>query len=99
MQPKKIVWDRLAYHELEGIYEYIKQDSLKNADKVKQEILAIIDKLPDNPERHPPDKLKKKNKGDHRAFNKYSYRISYQIKKEIIVILRVRHAKREPLDY
>lgn len=71
---------------LQQAYEYIKEDSLTNAGKVKEGILKIIESLPDHPEKHPPDKYKEVNKGNYRAFEKYSYRIAYKITEKEIKI-------------
>ena len=94
-----LVWDKPAYASLQRAYDYIRKDSLANADKVREQILTITDSLPDHPEKHPPDKLKKNNKGNYRAFEKYSYRIAYKITEKEIIILRVRHVKQEPKKY
>jgi len=58
-----VVWNKLAESSLKKIYQRIKKDSLKNADKVRGEILAATRKLSDYPEIHPPDKFKKSNPG------------------------------------
>lgn len=47
----------------------------------------------------PPDKFKKNNPGNYRAFEKYSYRIAYKHTATEIRILRVRHVKQEPKEY
>ena len=48
---------------------------------------------------YPLDKYRKNNDGSIRAFEKYSYRVAYQITKTEIRILRIRHTGREPLSY
>jgi plasmid stabilization system protein ParE len=55
MVKKKIVWDKLARASLKEVYDYIKRDSLLQAEKVKQEIIAASKRLADYPEMHPPD--------------------------------------------
>lgn len=37
---------------------FIKQFSLRNAEKVRAEIIATTDELSKNPEKYPPDKYK-----------------------------------------
>lgn len=61
--------------------------------------MKIVDSLPGHPEKYPPDKFKKSNPGNYRAFEKYSYRIAYKHTSEEIRILRVRHVKQEPKEY
>ena len=92
-------WDKPAYASLQRIYEYIRQDSPVNADKVRKEILKITSGLADRPERYPPDKFKKNNPGNYRAFEKYSYRVAYRYTEKEIKILSVRHVKQEPKEY
>ena len=95
----KVVWRKGAYSHLEKQYNHIKKDSLKSAKKVKNTILSIAENLKDNPEIYPLDKYRKNNKGDIRAFEKYSLRVAYQITEKQIRIIRVRHTSREPLEY
>lgn len=97
--PLSVLWDKEAYASLQRIYLYIKQDSLLNAEKVKNGILKITKSLSENPAKYPPDKFKNKNLGDYRAFEKYSYRLAYRHTKKEIKILRIRHVKQEPLEY
>ena len=94
-----VVWDKPAYTSLQIAYDYIKEDSLVNAERVREEILKITKNLPDHPEKYPPDKFKKANTGNYRAFEKYSYRVAYKITEQKIIILRVRHVKQEPKEY
>lgn len=99
MVRRKIVWDDMARIALREAYNYIKQDSLQQAEKVKTEILGLIRKLADNPEIYPPDKYRKDKDKHFRAFEKYNYRISYFIAEETIRVLRFRHVKQQPEEY
>ena len=96
---RKIVWDKEAILQMEEVYEYLKERSLQSANKVRKSIKKTIQQLPKHPEIYPLDRLKKDDKNEHRAFEKYSYRITYRVKEKEIRILRVRHTSREPLDY
>jgi len=97
----KVTWDEPARIQLKRIYEYIRKDSLQNAQKVKSEIIKIANSLSENPERFPLDKNKDDNDGTFRVFTKYKYRVAYTILQDqnAIVILRVRSEKQEPLQY
>lgn len=77
----------------------LKKKSPKAALKVKNDILKTAGNLSKNPEIHSPDRFKKENDGSFRAFEKYRYRVSYQVKDTQVLILRVRHTKREPLEH
>lgn len=94
-----VVWNKIAEASLKNEYERIKEDSLKNAEKVRDEILAETRKLCEHPEMYPPDKFKHQNPGNYRAFEKHSYRIAYRHTKKEVRILRVRHVKQEPKPY
>lgn len=94
-----VAWSKRAIAELLKAYEYIYQDSPKNAAKVRDEIIDLTIELSKHPEAYPPDKYKKNNDGNWRAFEKYRYRISYRIMKKEIRIVRMRHTSRSPLYY
>jgi plasmid stabilization system protein ParE len=94
-----VVWDKPASASLQIAYDYIKEDSPVNAERVREAILKITKGLSDHPEKYPPDKFKEANVGNYRAFEKYSYRVAYKITEQEIIILRVRHVKQEPKGY
>ncbi|MBW8050009.1 MAG: type II toxin-antitoxin system RelE/ParE family toxin [Cytophagales bacterium] len=95
----KINWAPSAENSLQKAYEYISERSRANAEKVKTAISDMIDKLPENPERHSLDKYKKNNPGNYRSFEKYNYRVTYKYTEKEIRIIRIRHTKQEPLEY
>ena len=94
-----VVWSKQARIELRKAYDYILQDSPQSAAKVRDEIIDMTIALLNHPEKHPPDKYKKVNDGNWRAFEKYHYRISYRIMSNEIRIVRLRHTSRSPLPY
>lgn len=73
-----VAWNNRASVYFRKAYERIKEESYTNAEKVKEGIFKVIDSLPDNPEKYPPEKFKKNNPGNYRAFEKYSYRVAYK---------------------
>lgn len=95
----EVVWSKRAYNALEKTYQYIKQDSPANAEKVRQEILQATANLASHPERYPLDKFKHENNGEYRAFELHSLRVAYRFTKDKIKIIRVRHVKQEPKQY
>ncbi|GGE40437.1 type II toxin-antitoxin system RelE/ParE family toxin [Psychroflexus planctonicus] len=96
---RKVVWRKIALQQLHKQYEHIKKDSLQAAQKVRDDIFEMTDSLSTNPEIYPLDQYRKNNKGDIRAFEKYSLRVAYQITNVEVRILRVRHTSRLPLLY
>ncbi len=97
--PLPIIWDRHAKNQLKKAYYKILEDSYQGAVTVRDGILNAIDEIPSQPYKYPVDRFKKNNNGKYRAFELYSYRIVYKITNDNIQILRIRHAKREPLKY
>ncbi len=95
----KIIWRKGALSHLNKHYNHIKKDSLLSAEKVRDTIFDITESLAKNPEIYPLDKYRKNNKGDIRAFEKYSLRVAYQVTETEIRIIRVRHTSRTPLEY
>jgi plasmid stabilization system protein ParE len=61
---RKIAWSKQAISQFNNAITYITNDSVQNAEKVRNEILAEINSLPGNPEIHSPDKFKVNNNGN-----------------------------------
>jgi plasmid stabilization system protein ParE len=95
----EIKWNKRALKQFDQAIEYIEEDSPKNADKVKKDILSRVSKLADHPQSHHSDKYKIHNDGSFRAFEIHHYRISYRYIRKEIRIIRVRHTKMNPLEY
>ena len=96
---RKIIWDKLAQKQLKEIYDYVKKESVSGARKVKSEIYSTIELLPSKPYQFAEDPLKINNDSSYRVFYIYSYRISYRITDNAILIFRIRHTSREPDAY
>ena len=94
-----IVWTKRSQQHMREAYDYICEDSPKNALKVIEDIIAAIGKTTVNPEIYAIDKCKSTNDGSYRAFEIHKYRITYRITANTIRILRVRHTSREPKLY
>jgi len=93
-----ISWDTQARTSFKKQIKRIAKDSIQSAEKVRIDLLELIDQIPDNPEKFPPDRFKNNNDGNFRAFEKHNIRVAYFIT-DSIRILRVRHVKQEPLNY
>jgi len=96
---QKVRWDRIATKNFESAIEYIRRDSVKNANKVKSAILLLLEDIGLHPEKYPLDKYKYNNDGTYRAFEKHHYRIVYRILQTEIKIITIRHTKMEPQEY
>jgi plasmid stabilization system protein ParE len=63
MANRKITWSKSALKQFEAAINYIAEDSIQNAEKVRKEILEKIERLISYPETHSPDKYKTNNDG------------------------------------
>lgn len=95
----QLVWSNIAWKQLIEALEAISSDSLQGAIIVEEAIFDALEKIPIHPEMYPQDALKVNNDGSYRAFLVFHYRITYKVEPGTIVVLRVRHTSREPLDY
>jgi plasmid stabilization system protein ParE len=96
---RRTVIDLEAKQSLREAFEYICTQSLQNAEKVRFEILQSIKALSGNPEMHPPDKYRTEQDKSFRAYELYSYRITYHVSAAEIRVLRIRHTKMNPVTY
>ncbi len=98
---KAIIWTHQAESELnEAFLDLLEQSqSLKITTKIFSEIYESVSILETSPEIFKLDSLKQNNQGNIRAFEKHTYRISYLIEEENIYIIRVRYARKEPLEF
>ena len=94
-----IVWSATALREAGRVLEFIRQDSVSNADKVYNKIINRLETVAISPESCPPDKYKVFNDGSYRAFLVYRYRVSYRIMVDGIIVLRIRHSSMKPKFY
>jgi plasmid stabilization system protein ParE len=95
---KEIIWSKTAQNQLKDIYFYLLEESKsKNiSNTVIDTIYNSVSILKTNWEIYELDEMKSLNDGNYRAFEIYSYRISYKITPTSIHILRIRHTRRNP---
>lgn len=98
---KTIIWTHQAYAELnEAFLKLLEQsESIEITTKVITEVYESTSILATNPEIYKLDTLKENNKGNIRAYEKHTYRISYLVEEKAVYIIRVRYARKEPLEY
>ena len=99
MGKRKVTWGKLAAREFNAAIKYIRKDSEQNADNVKKIILTKINSLADNRVVHRKDPYKKNNDGKFLYFEILRYRIVYYAAPDEVIIIRIRHTKREPKKY
>jgi plasmid stabilization system protein ParE len=83
--------DAIRFIEENEFYTYALQ--------LENDIFSVIRTLPQNPQKYPLDKYRRKNDGTYRAFEVDQYRVSYRNKDTEIRIVRVRHTSRRMIKY
>lgn len=96
---RTIRWTTTAIRQFNAAIEYIRRDSVQNAEKVRLLILAKVDPLRKGRQVHRQDPYKKNNDGSFLYFEIVHYRIVYHVTESEIVIVRLRHTSREPISY
>ena len=81
-----IRWDRLAKKHLDAIYEYIAEDSVPAARKVKKELVRIAHSLNDFPEKFSIEEYLKDEPENYRSVSKWNYKIIYEVAEDCIII-------------
>lgn len=95
---KEIIWSKSAKKQLQEIYSHILKKSKSNitSNKLIDSIYNSVTILRLHSEIYEVDEMKVLNDGNYRAYEIYSYRISYKITANSIEILRIRHTSRNP---
>ena len=96
MNKRRVIWSHQAKLSLKAHYEYIKQDSVSAARRVKAEIINASKELASYSEKYQLDEFYPNNPGNIRRFFRWSYRIIYQVNEREIAILNVVHSSQEP---
>lgn len=98
---KEIIWTQTSQKQLEDIYFYLLEEtkSIEIADKVIGSLVASVEILKNNWGIYEMDEMRIPIDENYRAFEKFSYRVSYKIDSENIYIIRVRHTSRNPKLY
>jgi len=92
-----IRWDKLAKDNLDAIYDYIAEDSVLAARKVKKELVNMVRNLNDFPEKFSIEENLVNVPGNYRSVSKWSYKLIYEVTDECIIIADVFHTSQHPL--
>ncbi len=99
MPKRKIHWTKKAAQQFNEAINYIRLDSDKRADKVKNTLLEKITKLSDDSIVHRIDPYKLNNDGRYLYFEVLKYRIVYYAGQKEVFIIRIRHTSMNPKRY
>ena len=89
---QRVIWSLEAAEDLEAIAEYIERDSPHYAVAVVEKITTLARSLPAYPRMG--RKVPEFDRDDLRERFVYSYRVIYQIREEVIVVVNVIHGRR-----
>jgi addiction module RelE/StbE family toxin len=89
----KIVFTKTAVRQIQAIVEYIAEESPQGARRVRARLQAITSLLVEQPRLGQPTDLE----GVRRMLvSPYPYLIFYRVAGDAVIIMRVRHAARNP---
>jgi addiction module RelE/StbE family toxin len=89
----KLVFTRQAIRQLNTIIDYIAQESPQGARRVRDRLHAITSLLVEQPRMGQPTDLE----GVRRILvSPYPYLIFYRVTEDALIIMRIRHAARNP---
>lgn len=91
-----IRWDRLAKENLDQIFDFIAEDSMTAARKVKKELIKLAHSLNDFPGKFSAEPYLEDEPENYRSVSKWSYKIIYEVTEEHIIIIDVFHTSQHP---
>lgn len=94
-----VIWSPDAKSDLKEILNWYRNKSKTAKSLVKLAIFDTISKLRIQPYIFETDKFKIPSQDSYRAFTIYHTRITFEIVKNEIHILRLRHTSQDPLKY
>ncbi len=94
-----IEWDINERELFKGLIKDIKKRSENLALTIKERVKENLDHIKQNPHIFEADSLKADNDGSYRKFTAIHIRVVYKIDSDRIIIVRVRHASSEPIEY
>ncbi len=96
MPGNNVRWYVSARKQFLSALEYIRTDSVQNAEKFYDKLFLKLEIVSKNPVSCAPEKFKVANDGSYRVFTLYKYRVSYRVKGDEIRIVRFRHSSMKP---
>ena len=95
----QIIWEDEALDYLKDQLDFISKKSAQAPAIIKNGILDKLKTIRTNPLICEADKFKLDNLGSYRSFVVYSYRISFKISDQELLIVRIRHTSQDPKTY
>ena len=90
----KVVWEDRALADLRNAISFIALQSPQNAEMVLEELLKLSETLSNMPFKFPKEPYY--NKNNIRFVSKWSFKMIYQVEKEMIIVLRIFNSHQDP---
>lgn len=90
----KVIWSKQARKSLANIYDHIRQDNQKKAEKVLETLLEKADSLSDSRIEYPVDPIV--NKDRYRFILQWNYKIIYERMHDKVIIIDIFHTSQNP---
>lgn len=100
VKPKWAVrWTNSSNKHLREAFDEIKEysGSEDRARKIVSEIYEFVEELRSRANLFQEDCFKINNDGSFKACEKHKYRISYKIEENVVIVLRIRPAQKDPI--
>jgi plasmid stabilization system protein ParE len=89
-------WSPKAEQRLNGIYDYIAQDSVSAARYVKKSLIQLGGTLGHFPEKYSKEEYLAKVPGNFRSVSKWRYKLIYEVTEEYVNIINVFNTDQHP---
>ena len=96
MKKLPIRWDNKAKENLDAIYDYIADDSINAARKVKKELIKLAHSLSEFPNKYSIEEYLIDETENYRSVSKWHYKIIYEVTDEYLIIADIFHTSQHP---
>lgn len=89
-------WSPKAKQRLDGIYDYIAEDSVSAAKHVKMTLSQLAKSLGNFPEKYSKEVYLTDESGNYRSVSKWRYKIIYEVTDKHVIIINIFNTSQHP---
>ncbi len=89
-------WDSKAKESLDGIYNYIAEDSVSGARHVKKALVQLAGSLGNFPEKYSKEEYLANEPENYRSVSKWRYKIIYEVTDKYLIISDIFSTSQHP---
>lgn len=89
-------WDDKAQESLDGIYDFIAEDSVSAARHVKKTLVRLAGSLGHLPEKYSKEEYLADEPENYRSVSKWRYKIIYEVTDEYVIISDIFNTSQHP---